>query len=343
MKGNNGILALALIAFTLSGAAANASDQKVDHATTETMNFSYVKDFDKYETILTPWLARSHEVRESGLTNICLKLPYEAIVRLSGNASLKGMMHGCQLVDIDPDYGDYKDGLIHHHPQTTGDVLPLYEQETADNPTLRDLSPDRVHLVAANEASGNFLMRGNMPISGDSFQYDELKATLRAKNAELPDDFYIIDVSLINDIIPAEDKHLNIERKYWEDNSAQGELLHHAIFGNLANPDSVWSVARKKIDKEPSIDKLDDLVNQINSRLLTKKDKPVVIYVHCEAGKDRTGEVIAAWRMRFEEKKYQAVLDEANQIAGRDIEKASRYGLKWYAWKLKDHKGMKPF
>ena len=52
---------------------------------------------------------------------------------------------------------------------------------------------------------------------------------------------------------------------------------------------SVW-----KVDKIPT--RVEDIKNMVT----TKTDVPTLVYVHCTAGCDRTGEVIGSYRLKYQ-------------------------------------------
>lgn len=62
----------------------------------------------------------------------------------------------------------------------------------------------------------------------------------------------------------------------------------------------------------------------------------MIIYVHCEAGFDRTGEVIAAYQLRYQGNSYNQAYRNAVKVAGRNIRAFSKHGLQWYAYYLRE-------
>lgn len=76
--------------------------------------------------------------------------------------------------------------------------------------------------------------------------------------------------------------------------------------------------------------------HDLKTGLDTDEKKPLVIYVHCEAGFDRTGEVIAAYQLRHQGKSYHQAYQNAVEVAGRQISSFSKHGLQWYAYYLRE-------
>ena len=56
---------------------------------------------------------------------------------------------------------------------------------------------------------------------------------------------------------------------------------------------------------------------------------PIVIYVHCEAGEDRTGEISGAYYMQYLKWTFLTALDYDNHIESRHIQNASMHALQW--------------
>ena len=65
----------------------------------------------------------------------------------------------------------------------------------------------------------------------------------------------------------------------------------------------------------------------------------MALFVHCQAGSDRTGMVIGTYQMQFLGKSYLEVIEEAEEIAGRPVKPLQKRGLKWIAYYLRDSKG----
>ena len=203
---------------------------------------------------------------------------------------------------------------------------------------------DTVHFVDYHTKTGNYIFRGNMPLINNSFAYDQLMNTIRniVKNKlhrTLPSDTFLIDISLINPVI--EEQDLKRESLFFKQNPDKGILINHPIYGALTSPNSYPEELRKELEQIPSLGHLSRLVENINELIDTKNSKAQIIYVHCEAGHDRTGEVIAAYQMRYAQISYECAYSNANKIAGRLISGYSQSGLQWYAYYLKDIKNIK--
>ncbi|MGY4534166.1 hypothetical protein ACVW0Y_003304 [Pseudomonas sp. TE3786] len=225
--------------------------------------------------------------------------------------------------------------------QDARDVYALVlHQQSEETLGARKFNPELVSLIAHVPSSGNFLFRGNIPIQGNEFSYNDLVAALKkaAKDKQLPEQFYLVDISLINDINPEEAADLRIEQSFWQKNSQKGRLINHPVYGALRSPNDYPEDVRKKLEKIPTLSNTDVLMENIQSLLLASQQTglPLVLYIHCEAGKDRTGEMAAAYAMKYQGSSYADAYANAMRIAKRDISHFSRNELQWYAYYLKD-------
>ncbi len=205
----------------------------------------------------------------------------------------------------------------------------------ASTPASASLDFTRVHLV--DMAAGNFLFRGNMPVNSTGFAYDQLvqymsERALSEGGVKLPAQIYLIDVSLSNPFDPG----FAQDQAFWANgaNSNLGEWINWplgtagllppsayppAVAQQMALNGSVW-----KVDQTPS------RVAILNKMLNTPAAVPQVIYVHCNAGCDRTGEVIGAYRMQFEGKNTTTMYELDTYECGRSPNYFSTSALEWY-------------
>ena len=113
----------------------------------------------------------------------------------------------------------------------------------------------------------------------------------------------LTDISLNNDF---DGKDFNAEKKFWSDPSTKefGTFVNWPLgLAGILSPkhfpaSKVQSMANGSVWK---LDQIPDRIQQIRNWLLTPlpNKKTLVQYVHCTAGCDRTGEVIGAYRMRY--------------------------------------------
>eukprot|EP01111_Echinosteliopsis_oligospora_P008013 TRINITY_DN2340_c0_g1_i1.p1 TRINITY_DN2340_c0_g1~~TRINITY_DN2340_c0_g1_i1.p1 ORF type:complete len:250 (+),score=53.43 TRINITY_DN2340_c0_g1_i1:100-849(+) len=198
-----------------------------------------------------------------------------------------------------------------------------------------------VHFVDHNV---NYLFRGGNPDHDDAFDYDYLVGRMAevAKSEgdiDLPSEFYLIDINLLDPNVSTELKHIEEEEKFFTSNATAGEFIHYKIVGETTTPFDVGS------DKLPSLaasfdswsaDKLPSFVEDIHNLLTsTNHSLPLSLYIHCECGCDRTGEVSGAYYMTY----LNMTLYEAHEldktIAKREIETVNLNALEWYCFYLK--------
>lgn len=226
-----------------------------------------------------------------------------------------------------------------------------------------DFDSNRVHLV--DEMNGAYFFRGNEPLIGNGtdrrFAYAELISKLNQKLEQegheklTPDNFELIDISLLNTV--ADEFDLKIERKFFEENPNKGKFVHWPMFGitelvpanetvrsvgkisldllyptfllmrTLAKTDvNKVSQHNKTIHKE--VKKLHKML-QLNTQN-TSSTKKKVFYIHCNAGCDRTGEFIAAYRMTINKLPCSEASDKNTSECGRPQNYYSVNGTYWY-------------
>eukprot|EP00026_Physarum_polycephalum_P017198 Phypoly_transcript_18346.p1 GENE.Phypoly_transcript_18346~~Phypoly_transcript_18346.p1 ORF type:complete len:249 (+),score=36.42 Phypoly_transcript_18346:37-747(+) len=203
-----------------------------------------------------------------------------------------------------------------------------------------DFNPKKVNLI--DRAGINWLFRGNEPKnSTNMFVYSELVSTMQQvalsqANTSLPSSFYLLDLSF--ESYEEEDKI--IERAFFAENPHLGNFTDWVIIGDFTGPNEYpASVVKQRamtlelwqLDKLPS--RVVTLRNILNSP--GPNNIPVVIYIHCEAGSDRTGEVSGAYYLTYLNfPSFEAAITLDNKIAGRPIRNASANALQWYCYYL---------
>ena len=217
-------------------------------------------------------------------------------------------------------------------------------------PNAERVRSERVHLVdyRMDEDGKVWLFRGADPVVGKhTFAYEALVAAMRAaaakKNVTLPQDFHLVDVSFLF----IERADLAAEKEFFAANPDKGEFLQYPIFGvvgpawlhrvlNLAGALVSPSEAQAALENAqraaaPVWSRLDIAAVQALHRLMEEAhDRPVVIYAHCFAGCDRTGEVIGAYRMQHMDMGLRDVYALSTQECGRPIRKPNRRALQAY-------------
>ena len=209
-------------------------------------------------------------------------------------------------------------------------------------PNAERVRSERVHLVDYQDGKV-WLFRGADPVVGkETFAYEALVAAMRAaaakKNITLPPDFHLVDVSFLF----IERADLAAEKEFFAANPDKGEFVQYPIFGvvgpawlhrvlNLAGALVSPSEAQAASESAPVWSRLDIAAVQALHRLMQEAhDRPVVIYAHCFAGCDRTGEVIGAYRMQHMDMGLGDVYALSTQECRRPIRSPNRRALQAY-------------
>ncbi|EGC32956.1 hypothetical protein DICPUDRAFT_155043 [Dictyostelium purpureum] len=216
-----------------------------------------------------------------------------------------------------------------------------------------DLESRKVHLVDYYQlpnGNTNYFFRGNEPkktlsngINKSNYStailaYDDLVEYMRNNSQTvygitLPDQFYIIDIKLVTGPLPSELKDVELEQNFFAAEPQLGEFHMNQTFGDIIDPQFV---SKDNLEKYAtslptwSKDNLPLRMRDYHNILITQRDLPVVLYVHCECGCDRTGEVMASYVMRFKGWNLEKALEWDFQIAGRVINFANRWAAQWY-------------
>ncbi|MGH2612544.1 MAG: dual specificity protein phosphatase family protein, partial [Rhabdochlamydiaceae bacterium] len=104
----------------------------------------------------------------------------------------------------------------------------------------------------------------------------------------------------------------------------------------LINPVDISSEARDLILKHHDIDGLKYLMEQLRKLMDNTCSTDFVIYIHCAAGKDRTGEASACYLMQYKNYSYHDAIALDQKIAGRGLKALSMNAIRWYAFYLRD-------
>jgi len=83
-------------------------------------------------------------------------------------------------------------------------------------------------------------------------------------------------------------------------------------------------------------DQLPIKMELINSLMHTRgpNGRPLLMYVHCEAGEDRTGEFSGSYYVKWLGWTYKQALDYDDHIESRNIMTVSKNAFQWYCYYL---------
>ena len=220
------------------------------------------------------------------------------------------------------------------------------------NPKLGgDLSYHKVRLLEYNEAgAGTWLFRTNLPAVNGSFAYDTLVSYMQQRSIEANVSFpnittqgvKLVDISLLS-VNSYSD--IQIEKDFFEGNPDKGIFYNWPIVGSLVSPN--WLSEAERIKEvaalNSSIDNLPSLIPKIRNAVLSDvpPSKPTMIFFHCEAGSDRTGQVAGSYMMQYHGYTAKQAYEWDNEVAQRQIASMSQNGLLFYCWWLTYQQGYK--
>eukprot|EP00771_Trimastix_marina_P001207 gnl/Trimastix_PCT/2261.p1 GENE.gnl/Trimastix_PCT/2261~~gnl/Trimastix_PCT/2261.p1 ORF type:complete len:268 (+),score=42.32 gnl/Trimastix_PCT/2261:24-827(+) len=225
------------------------------------------------------------------------------------------------------------------------------------------LATRRVHMIDSYQPSSaprNFLFRGNVPLTFTKLcsprqEWDEtaLDNILRERagehNLTLPPlgQYFLLDISLVNPATPCPDLHdLRCEQRYVNSHPNTSALINWVLLGDETSPGDLDEAQRARRARTLASWQNDQLVRRIEyiRRLLTARHPvPLIIYVHCEEGVNRTHETIGAYMLRFQGIEFARVLSANVLATGRDKMLAKHYkSLQWYCAYVQYALGMSP-
>lgn len=207
-------------------------------------------------------------------------------------------------------------------------------------------APYRTYVLDHDAPTGNLLVRGNNPrLANGSFAWAELVDAIgdAAKNASvpMPTTFKVVDVSMLVGLDPKESKDLKNEQDFFKANPDKGTIINWPLLTDLLGPCWVSASTRVKDATSGHWD-TDDVVGkskQLRSMLTTPgaglfpadDGTATIVYIHCEAGVDRTGEMAGSYLMQYHNQTYQQVLTFDNSVEPRAISSEAENGLQWFA------------
>eukprot|EP01062_Namystynia_karyoxenos_P024838 TRINITY_DN19717_c0_g1_i1.p2 TRINITY_DN19717_c0_g1~~TRINITY_DN19717_c0_g1_i1.p2 ORF type:complete len:291 (+),score=117.15 TRINITY_DN19717_c0_g1_i1:71-874(+) len=218
------------------------------------------------------------------------------------------------------------------------------------------VDPKRVHLIdayprqcpgGAGSCVRNYLFRGNNPVEDKVFNFTKLMTVIRGAastgcGVTLPEDFTFVDLDLENPT----DKGYFKEESYWKAHPEQGRVVNWPTLGSLVDPDPMTAAMRSKlVDSgswavEGSADHLDARLKETRAMLLNVTSKPVIMYAHCNAGCDRTGEFIGAYAMTYLGYNSTTMYGAGAEQCGRPPNYYATEALKWWCFTLQQKQGV---
>ena len=213
-----------------------------------------------------------------------------------------------------------------------------------------------VHYIDA--VGANFLFRGGLPLTEQPlvFNYGGLKRALlhagERAGVKVPSSFYLLDVNLLNIEDQEDARRIVTEEKFFQANPRLGGIQVWEINGaTLSVNDPALTANREYLARNLDSWLGDRLAGRVETlrRWLEGTPpvgaglpiKPVVIYIHCVVGCDRTGEVSAAYYLRYRNQSWQEVnaLNRSMCPRNRPFGCKNYRAVQWYALWLNLERG----
>ena len=200
-----------------------------------------------------------------------------------------------------------------------------------------NFDPSMVHYMETS-TTGNMLFRGNAPLNStdkDVVDWDVWVSALNAScDGALPSSFYLVDLCLLSMFNPYQEQALI---SFFNDNPSKGEYINWITVGNIMGPE-LFPLKKQEMAcalDEWQLDQLPTRIDLLHDMMESEYSIPYVFYIHCEAGKDRTGEFSGAYAIKYMGYTYDYAIDWDEEIAGREIECPNLNALQWYCYYLK--------
>ncbi len=179
-----------------------------------------------------------------------------------------------------------------------------------------------VHYV--DSVGTNFLFRGGLPQTGNPpvFNYKGLKRAVinagKQAGVKIPASFYLIDVNFLNIENPKDARWISVEQRFFRTKPALGRIQVWGMNGIGLNVNDPALAANREylarnLDQWLN-DKLAKRVETLRGWLEGPSPAghgqiklPIVIFIHCVAGCDRTGEFAGAYYLRYLHKSWEEV------------------------------------
>lgn len=212
-----------------------------------------------------------------------------------------------------------------------------------------------VHYV--DSTGSNFLFRGGLPQieKMSTFNYQGLRNSIlkAGKNVGLniPSSFYLLDVNLLNIENREDANRIFVEYQFFKSNPQLGQLQVWGMVGTgVQATDQSLTGSREFLASNLDNWLCDKLILRVNALRQWLTDSPslpgnfsslpLVIYVHCEAGCDRTGELIGAYYLRFMNKSWEEMnaLNQSMCNRNRPFHCKNYRATQWYClWLNLEH------
>ena len=83
-------------------------------------------------------------------------------------------------------------------------------------------------------------------------------------------------------------------------------------------------------------DHLPQRVDKLHELLFSHRDRPVILYVHCEQGQDRTGQIIGAYQLKYGGMDWPTMFAYNREVTGRVPLPKHLNTLRYYCYHLQE-------
>lgn len=208
----------------------------------------------------------------------------------------------------------------------------------------KELNDKRISLI--DIVGENYIFRGSNPLITKNriqvFAYEELTSYLdnylsKQGRKNLSNGYYLIDISLLD-----LDEYYIIEeeKRFFSQNPKKGMTKNISTLSPnllLAGLDDSNFIMKKFSDHYSK--QVTKILNQIHDPALQQGDKPTVIYIHCDGGRDRTGLITAGYRLLFKDIGLSEARLKNVQEVGRDSESFYYRAIGSYCLYVKNNYG----
>lgn len=203
-----------------------------------------------------------------------------------------------------------------------------------------NFNPQMLYLV--DRGSNTFLFRGNMPQMNGNFDYVDVTQSiadqLEKLGVSLSPNYKLLDLSFLNP--KSESQEIAVETDWFAENPETGCFWLNSLYGSFFDPLDFPEEIRDFIIRHHDVDGLKTFIPQVRNFLQQSCTTDFVVYMHCNAGKDRTGEAAACYLMQYKGYSYDNAVELDFKIAGRPVQNHEMNAIRWYAFYLRDIEGM---
>lgn len=211
--------------------------------------------------------------------------------------------------------------------------------------TVKEVS--NVHYI--DSVGSNLLFRGGLPQEGhpSTMNYQGLKKAImnagKKAGIKVPASYYLLDVNLLNVENQSDAQWIKVEQQFFEDHPQLGKVQVWGMNGvGISATAPELATCREYLARHLDSwlnDRLASRVETLRGWLEEKqpvvqsqKKLPIVIFIHCVAGCDRTGELSAAYYLRYMNKTWEEVnaLNQSMCRRNRTFHCRNYRAVQWY-------------